>query len=723
MKLSIRGRVLFLVLSSVIAMLLAVGTVFSYALYAARDAMLEQEDILSSFLIESMGSYAERHAKERMQEVVQAKAQQIDRELFMVGEDARFMSGSMSLILQSPQYYNPRSLPNTREEADILSGTPYIHYSPELVRQGIGDDLRQEIGLAGNFADTLVLTSKAYAGYRTSFYAGSRKGYFICVDIDPNGGGISSIYSSAAMREDFITSFDPRETVWYRSGTKATKPVFTDIYVGADGRLDLTCAMPYDDKDGFAGVVGIGFSAEDIYKEVKDSVIGKEGISFVLDGTGNIILSSKSVGILAATPEFCDLRQSENSSIADAARRMAAGESGVMSIDVEGDIYYFAFAPMKNVGWSFGTVIEDDEVLDPVEQVTGDIREKMASFRDVLRQIFVTSAGRAGVLLVPVLLLVFYGSGFMAARVTRPIRRLAEGVQEIAGGNFDKKLLLDTGDEIEDLADCFNAMTDELKEYTKNLAQATAEKEHARPELEVAAKIQNDMLPTDFPERKEFGIYALMHPAKDVGGDFYDFYLLDEDHLVITVADVSGKGVPAAIFMAMSQTILKNCVLMAKEPENLAAALEHANHQLCQNNGAAMFVTVCLGVLNLRSGHFVYADAGHCPPLLGHNGRYGFVPLKKGCMLGLVEMPYETQSIDLAPGDILFLYTDGVSEAMNEQGKLFTEARIRDTLNALQQQDAESVLHAMLKAIEAYAGNAEQSDDITMLGLQYFGVN
>ena len=145
MKFSIRGRVLFLVLSSVLAMLLAVGAVVFYALYAVRNAMLEQEDVLGSFLIESMGGYAESHAKERLQEVVQAKAQHIDRELFMVGEDVELMSGSMSLILQSPQYYNPRSLPNTREETDILSGTPYIHYSPELVRQGIGEALRQEI--------------------------------------------------------------------------------------------------------------------------------------------------------------------------------------------------------------------------------------------------------------------------------------------------------------------------------------------------------------------------------------------------------------------------------------------------------------------------------------------------------------------------------------------------------------------------------------------------
>ncbi|MBQ7479725.1 MAG: SpoIIE family protein phosphatase, partial [Selenomonadaceae bacterium] len=405
--------------------------------------------------------------------------------------------------------------------------------------------------------------------------------------------------------------------------------------------------------------------------------------------------------------------------------RMIAGESGVMSIEVDGEVYYFAYAPMPSVGWSFGTVIEDDEVLDPVRQVTEDVREKMTAFREVLQQVFFDSMVKVVVVLIPVLLLVFYGSGTLAERVTRPIRKLAAGVKEIAGGNFDKKLAIDTGDEIEHLAVCFNAMTDSLKEHTRQLEQVAAEKEHVRTELEVAAKIQMGMLPGTFPafpERKDFGIYAIMHPAKDVGGDFYDFYLLDEDHLVVTVADVSGKGIPAALFMAMSKTILRNCVMMAKQPEDLAAVLENANHQLCQNNESAMFVTVFLGVLDLRTGHFVYADAGHCPPLLGHGGSYGFLSMEKCCMLGLAELPYEQQSIDLSPGDTLFLYTDGVSEAMDGQRNQFTEQRIRETLDALPLEEAiEDILPEVLERIRQHAGDAEQSDDITMLGLRYYG--
>lgn len=545
-KLSVRGRVSLLVLSSVMVAVLTVGAVAFYGLRSAMESMTEQENVLDTFLTESMGGYAEKYAKERLRNTAEVKARYIDREVAMVGEDV-----------------------------------------------------------------------------------------------------------------------------------------------------------------------------------VKDAVSGKDGISFVLDRKGRVLFSSEKKGILAAAPEAPDLRQIASPSVAEAARRMIAGESGVMSIEVDGEVYYFAYAPMPSVGWSFGTVIEDDEVLDPVKQVTEDVREKMTAFREVLQQVFLDSMVKVVVVLLPVLLLVLYGSGTLAERVTRPIRKLAAGVREIAEGNFDKKLAIDTGDEIEHLAICFNAMTDSLKEHTRQLEQVAAEKEHARTELEVAAKIQMGMLPGTFPafpERKDFGIYALMHPAKDVGGDFYDFYLLDENHLVVTVADVSGKGIPAALFMAMSRTILRNCVMMAKQPEDLAAVLENANHQLCQNNESAMFVTVFLGVLDLRTGRFVYADAGHCPPLLGHGGSYGFLPMEKCCMLGLLEQPYEQQSIDLSPGDTLFLYTDGVSEAMDEQRNQFTEQRIRETLDALPPEETiEDILPEVLERIRQHAGDAEQSDDITMLGLRYYG--
>lgn len=721
-KLSIRGRVLLLVFASLLAAILAVGGVAFYGISAVRRSTQEQEHALDSFLEASMGEYAEEQAKERLKEVATGKAQLIDRELVGICTNVAYLSDRMSLLLQFPEHYLPRSLPDVQQGAAVSHGVPYIQYSPALLAQGMDEALRREIGIAGNFADTLVLMRRIYQENQIEFFAGSKHGYMIALSSDP--GGEEGASFERQVLEKYDAGFDNRQRPWYRLGEQSDHPSFTRSYRGTDGYLDVACVMPYYDKKGFAGVVGISYSVEKFYQSMTEPITEGKHINFVLGRGGHVIFSSEQAGLLAAKADSVDLRESENPSIAELARRMTAGETDVTSIELDGEVYYLAFAPMPSIGWSFAAVIEDSEILDPVTQITHEILEDMISFRNILRAIFLDSLVKTGLILIPILFLVFYGSGIMAARLTRPIRRLADEVKEIAAGNFDRKLEVHTGDEIEHLADSFNAMTEELKQYVQNMAQATAEKEHARTELEVAARIQLDMLPDGrgpFPERKEFDLYASMDPAKDVGGDFYDFYLPDEGHLVITIADVSGKGVPAALFMAKSQSILKNCVMKAKGSE-LAFALEEANRQLCRNNEATMFVTVFLGMLDLATGRLDYVNGGHCPPLLGKGGCYDFLPIKKSMMLGLMDYPYSQQSVTLAPGDTLFLYTDGVPEAMDEKGQLFTESRIKEEMNAMaSNQNLEKILTKLLERIRRHAGGAEQSDDITMLGLRYNG--
>lgn len=722
---SIRRKVLFILLAGIIVTLLSVGVVSIYGQNRTQRALDEKSEAIRNFLAESIGSFTETFAKERLREVTATKAQHLDRELYIVQEDVEYMAEAMQQLLTSPDKHLPRTLPDTRREADILTGTSYIHYSVALLQQGISPEVQDEIGMAGNFADVLKPMSTSYAGSRTSMYAGSRHGYLICLDLLPKEEGRTSIFPSAAIKADFLDHYDPRERTWYKQAEAAGKPVFSSVYKGAEGNLDLTCAAPYYDARGFAGVVGISYTVDDIYQVLVADAMSHEGHSFVLDQAGRVIFSSEKEGILAAADEGQDIRQADASGMAEAARRMTAGETDVMSVEISGKAYYLAFAPLKITGWSLGVLVDTAEIMAPVKQVEGEVVTQLDSFEETVQEIMRSILWQSALLLLPIILLLMYVSNLLAGRFTRPVRKLAEGAREIAAGNFDKKVELTTGDELEELADSFNFMTDELKKYTENLAKVAAEEERSRTELEVAARIQMDMLPTnfaDFTSHPEFELYALMEPAKDVGGDFYDFYLLQGRYLVVTVADVSGKGVPAALFMAKSQSVLKNCVLRSADPEDMAGVLEAANEELCRNNEAAMFVTAFIGVLDLQTGRFTYADGGHCPPLLGRGGQYGFLPLKKSCVLGLMEMPYEQQCIDLKPQDTLFIYTDGVSEAMNEEYALFTEARIKDGLNGLAAgQSVADLLRQMLAVVRQYAGNAEQSDDITMLGLRYKG--
>ena len=256
------------------------------------------------------------------------------------------------------------------------------------------------------------------------------------------------------------------------------------------------------------------------------------------------------------------------------------------------------------------------------------------------------------------------------------------------------------------------------------------EKERIAKELDTAAGIQLSMLPGSFPafpERKEFDLLASMDPAKGGGGDFYDFFCTDEEHLALVTADVSGKGVPAALFMMIAKTLLKNS---AKPGFSPAAVLEEVNAQLCEENGNGMFVTVWLGVLELSTGRLVWADAGHEKPVLFHGGGWSFLQKHNGVALGMMdpellelddEPAFVDQELCLSPGDAIFQYTDGVTEATDAKERLFGEERLLEALNASRTEMPEALLPCVRGQIDASVKDAPQFDDITMLALLYHG--
>ncbi len=278
-----------------------------------------------------------------------------------------------------------------------------------------------------------------------------------------------------------------------------------------------------------------------------------------------------------------------------------------------------------------------------------------------------------------------------------------------------------TGDEVELLADSFRKMEEDMISYIRSFVAVTAEKERIGAELNVATQIQADMLPRifpAFPERKEFDIYATMDPAKEVGGDFYDFFLVDEDHLAVVIADVSGKGVPAALFMVIAKTLIKN---HAQNRESPGSVFTQTNEQLCEGNDAGLFVTAWMGVLEISTGTFVYVNAGHNPPLLKRaGGQFEWLKSRPGFVLaGMEGIRYRENTLQLEPGDELYLYTDGVTEATSGNQELFGEERLQAALNEEPDLPVHKLLPKIKGCIDAFVGEAEQFDDITMLGLHY----
>ncbi len=315
--------------------------------------------------------------------------------------------------------------------------------------------------------------------------------------------------------------------------------------------------------------------------------------------------------------------------------------------------------------------------------------------------------------------------------LVKPINKLSEATETFVkhrSENTDavsnlSKLNIKTGDEVETLCDSIKQMEKDINEYINHLTAVTAEKERIGAELELATRIQADMLPNiypAFPERDDLDIYASMTPAKEVGGDFYDFFLVDDSHLAMVMADVSGKGVPAALFMMMSKILIQNAVMSGKSP---ADALMAVNNQICANNREEMFVTVWLGVIDLNSGLITAANAGHEKPIIKlpdkdfelFNDKHGFV------IGGMEGLKYRNYEIQLEKGSKLFLYTDGVVEATNSADELYGIERTLDALNGCNVERPTDILKAVKESVDEFVGTAPQFDDLTMLCFEYSG--
>ena len=313
--------------------------------------------------------------------------------------------------------------------------------------------------------------------------------------------------------------------------------------------------------------------------------------------------------------------------------------------------------------------------------------------------------------------------------LVKPINSLASAassyVEAKEEGEVSALALLDihTGDEVGNLSHALKRMERDINGYIENLTHVTAEKERIGAELSVATHIQASMLPCifpAFPNRREFDIYATMTPAKEVGGDFYDFFLVDDDHLAVVIADVSGKGVPAALFMVIAKTLIKDHTQSGKPPEEV---FTEVNRQLCEANDENLFVTAWMGVLEISTGKLVYVNAGHNPPVIGRkNGETEFLRSRPGFVLaGLDFTKYRAGSLELMPGDLLYLYTDGVTEAMNTAQELYGEERLKRTLDANVSAAPEEIFKAVKKDLDDFVADAPQFDDITMLAMRYLG--
>ncbi len=588
-----------------------------------------------------------------------------------------------------------------------------------LTEQGVDTSdpaIRKKLGLIGNLSD---LMTAVYADSNVdSCYVALPDGVMLLVDdhsgtkFDANGD---------------VVHIPVRDRLWYTGAAETGALHFTDVTTDLfTGEISIMCSLPIYRDGKLVAVVGADLFLNDVSTAVNGTARSGSFVCIV-NNKGHVLFSPQTEGVFSVLPseEAKDLRTDANAQLAGFVRDSLEKNTELRLIEADGEPCYVVGSPIQNVGWAVISVVPKSLADQPAAAMLAQFNDIQSKATDTFNKEMSNARTTIIVLIVLVVLIAVTVSVILSKRIVKPLEAITARVHALGGDDlqFQMEDAYRTGDEIEVLAESFAMLSGKTLEYISTVKQVTAEKERIGAELSLATRIQADMLPSiypAFPERAEFDIFASMTPAKEVGGDFYDFFLVDDDHLCVFIADVSGKGVPAALFMMASMIILANNAQMGKSP---AQILNDTNSAICANNREEMFVTVWLGILEISTGKLTAANAGHEYPVIKlPNGKYELLKDKHGFVIGGMDgARYKEYELQLEPGSKLFLYTDGVPEATDADKQLFGTDRMLDALNAMPDASPKETLEGVRRSVDDFVREAEQFDDLTMVCLEYLG--
>ncbi len=588
-----------------------------------------------------------------------------------------------------------------------------------LYEDGVDYTQSALLGTAAYMGETMTAMC-ANTEYMYNCYIGLADGTFYMIDPHPE---------NKYDENGEIITIPVRQRPWYTQAVETGEIGFTgvmpDTYIKAPC---VTCSAPVYAGNQLIGVVAIDLFLDSMEEYVNESA-KNGGFIYIVNDKGQVIFAPHDNPLFEVEmyEDSDDLRESGNAELASFIRTALTQSTGLQKVNMDGTAYYMAGSPMETAGWAVVSAVEESLTEAPAKALIAEydqINDKAsAAYADSTKKM----DQRTIAVIVLILLLGILVSQLVAGKIVKPIESMTAEIMEGAksGKLFEMKPLYKTGDEIEVLAESFDDLSKKTKQYISDITSITAEKERISTELSLATEIQAAMLPHIFPpypDRNEFDIYAAMEPAREVGGDFYDFFLIDEDHMCLVMADVSGKGIPAALFMMISKTILQSC---AKMGISAAEILTRTNDALCSNNQAEMFVTTWVGILELSTGKLTCANAGHEYPVLRRaEGKFELYKDKHDIVIGWMEgLEYEEYTLMLHPGDRLFLYTDGVPEATDAENRMFGNERMVDALNSDPDATPRQLLINVREAVRGFVKDAEQFDDLTMLCIEYKGKN
>ena len=616
-------------------------------------------------------------------------------------------------LLQTPELYSARpfALPDASMEGKIS-----LQLVGETNRMPEDPAVLEKLSLLANLSD--VMTALYRNAGTSSVYIAVPEGYMLCVDdkadarIDEQGN---------------VLTIPIRERPWYLGAAQSDSIFFTDVLKDTfTGEIGITCTIPIRQNGRLIAV-----AAADLFLDQMEEAVSNSGdvvhYTCIINNQGHVVFSPQNQGTLRAqtAEEAVDLRSSEQADLAAFVRDALNGVTGVRELDLDGDRVYLAGAPVKTLGWAVVSVVDKAATERPTimmqEQFDSTLNEAATIYNKNLDR----SKQTIIVLILVILIMGLTAGDRLSRRIVRPLEHITNRVRSLGGKNLQFRMEEEyrTGDEIEVLAESFAALSAKTLQYVDQVKRVTAEKERIGAELTMANAIQRSQLPRlfpPFPNRHEFNLFATMKPAKEVGGDFYDFFMVDNDHVALVMADVSGKGVPAALFMMVTRMLIKSRL---QSGESVAEALTNVNRQLCENNELGYFVTVWLAVLEISTGKGVAVNAGHEHPVLRRSdGKYELVLYRHSLAVAAMDgVRFRQHEFQLCPGDSFFVYTDGVTEATNGEHELFGTDRMLEALNKEPDAEPDQLLKNVMDDIHRFMDGEDQFDDITMMCLKYNG--
>ncbi len=697
LKFSIKTKMLTAFLGLSLLSLIAFGFIALNGIASLNDYSLQRSRDLGDSAVNDSTVALENQAEKHLLRLAKDQADISNNVFKKVEAEMRIISQMATQLLENPSVPS-KTLYSQEQKPSNANSTSVYFLAPNVTF----DSVRNELNYTSNMQDVFATV------YANDPLLGQ---VFI--------GTESGILQTYPWTTDIDSTYDPRLRSWYTNAEETGKLCWSEPYIDAGGLgLMVTCSIPLEaPQRGFFWVIAADVTINTINQNIINTQVGELGYAFMLDAGGNFVARP---GLDSGDQKWDESFESDNmllsnnSELAAIAKNMTEGKTGVTMCTFEGGDKYIAYAPLESTHWSVAIVLPVNEIIAPVLAARDRIIDSANAASEHINQQAEAVRNTFIGLFVIILVLVVAVSLLLSRMIVNPIMTLMKGAKEIGSGNLESRVKVNSGDELEALAGSFNKMADDLQEHIAELQRTTAEKERLQKELEIAKGIQQSFLPEKEPEIAGIDISASNIPAKEVGGDFYDFIPIAADKWGLTIADVSGKGVPAALYMALSRTLVR---ASTTGNPNVSDGIEKANDLICADSKSGMFVTLFYAILDVKKKSLRYVNAGHNPPLLLRQPSGGILLLKaEGIALGVVGgIKLEEADVQLEKGDLITLFTDGVTEAINEKEELFGQQRLLDVIEQNRGLPAREIVVKIQDAVTAFAGGQPQFDDITLM--------